>query len=174
MALFDGITKGVQSAIGGLTETAGNWYERDFKLSEFASGTHSLTSGKWLKIGEYVVPPQQKYRWGYGQKEAPINQGYAMMDLMNDATTPVQIEGTVRFVVENANDIPKGYVMERRTEILRTTRNDRPDGVPFPLKTLNATEDEHLALYVDADADDTLNVSNSDGNLPVSAQLEGA
>ncbi|MEM5815874.1 MAG: hypothetical protein QXL14_02385 [Candidatus Aenigmatarchaeota archaeon] len=142
----------------------------DFNLAGGSSQT--LVAGVWNTIGTFVVPAQQKYRFGYGNPQAPENQGYLYVDLKDTSATPVQIEGTIRLVYSDASGLRKQVIFEERTNVLRGSATDRRQMKPLPEAPCGlradgwAGEDDRLIIELRPDATATLSYNNSTIYIP--------
>jgi len=151
--------------------------KNDFALAGgvTASDTQSITSGDWNVIGEFTVPAQQRYAYGQGSPDRPSNQGYLYAELVDDATSPTEITGTVRLVQEDANGLKKFVVYEEQEEVLHGNKSDRqqkqalPEQVQYPL----VGEDSRMKIEFDPSADATLNHGNSTIYIPVTVRTQG-
>ena len=71
----------------------------DFDLAE--GDTLDLKQGEKIKIGEFKVPPQQIYRWGYGHPDHEKTLGFIQAEINDeDGNT---IKGTLRIEQSDAN-----------------------------------------------------------------------
>lgn len=86
--------------------------EATLDLSDFgADSTVSLRQGEEVQIGEFTVPPQQVYRWGYGIAEHEATIGEIEASIVDGSGNV--IPGQLRIVQEDANGdtrrVPKKY-----------------------------------------------------------------
>ena len=86
--------------------------EATLDLADFgADSTVSLRQGEEVQIGEYVVPPQQVYRWGYGIAEHEATIGEIEASIVDGSGNV--IPGQLRIVQEDANGdmrrVPKKF-----------------------------------------------------------------
>jgi len=179
MGLFDAL----RGLIGGGTATAqapgrnafpkilslGDWWQTAL---ETASGKIAVKSGGWVRIGQYKVPPQQMFHYGYGRGDLPYNQGYLYMVFKDDSGTPVAIPGKVRFSQMNANETMKLVVFEARTEQLSGDPADRNKMLAFPEQVLFpfVGEDSLLVIEFLADSASAVNLTKASctaWNVPV-------
>lgn len=126
---------------------------------ETASGVIACKAGKWNRIGEFTVPAQQLYHFGYGDEGHPENQGYIFIGIYDDtATNSVVEEGFVRLVQVNARETVGPTVWEGRTENLRGDTADKRKMIALPEKDefFWVGEDSKLVIEFKPDADDTI------------------
>jgi hypothetical protein len=164
----------LKNIVGGLTPIATvqgfpkTLTKADFNLAR--GSTQSIVAGVWNTIGEFVVPAQQKYRFGHGNPKEPDNQGYLYIDLKTD--TNAQIEGIIRLVYSDASGLRKDVVFEDRTNRLRGSTVDRKLMIPLPEKIWTsrpdgyAREDDRLLIELRPDSNATLSYANSTVFIP--------
>ena len=101
-----------------------------------------LPQGRWTRVGEYIIKPQEQVFFGYGEEQYPENQGFMFLQFYDDtATTAKIIDGLVRLCQIDANELEKEIVFEGRTEILRGDPNDRNKMIPLPVQ-------DHISEYL--------------------------
>lgn len=155
----------------------GAGFAKMLTAKDFMTDDAEAKAGKFNKIGEMVIPAQQQYEWGYGIAGQPENQGYIYMDLKDDQGTPVQVEGTIRLCVSDANEEMVRPIYTNRTEPLRGSQTDKTMKVPLPRTPPRLSEDDKMIIQIDPDVDQiTQKVSktNSTLNLPVTNYYVGA
>lgn len=86
--------------------------EATLSLSDFgADSTVDLRQGQEVQIGEFEVPPQQVYRWGYGIADDEATIGEIEASIVDGSGNV--IPGQLRVVQEDANGdtrrVPKKY-----------------------------------------------------------------
>jgi len=142
----------------------------DFSLANGSGQTQSVTNGDWNVIGEFSIPPQQAYAYGYGNANQPSNQGYLYI-LLQD-TVPGEVEGKIRLVQEDANGLKKFVVYEEQEAVLHGDQSDRqqkqalPEQVQYP----QVGEDSRMKLEFDPIADNTVSHDNSTVYVPVTVR----
>ena len=140
--------------------------KNDFGLS----GTASVSSSDFQKIAQLTVPAQQVMAWGANENYAGGVQGApAQIDLKN--STPANIEGVIRLVVTDANEVNKQVVLEERTEKFRASAYDRSQAVLLMEAVFKAKQDSKLVIEFKPDADDTIDWSQSTIVLPTTTYL---
>lgn len=127
----------------------------------------SVKAGVWNKLGEFRIPPQQAYKWGYGTPNLPYNQGYMYILLQDNSATPAEVKGKIRLVVSDANELSKTVVFEEREEVLHAASADITKQKALPEQGPTAKEDDKLIIEFMPDADATVSATNSDIRLPV-------
>lgn len=144
----------------------------DFELFNGSGNTQSITNGDWNVVGEFSVPPQQAYAYGFGRAEQSANQGYLYIDLQDDATSPANISGKLRLVQEDANGLTKFVVYEEQSSVLRGDKNDRQQKVPLPeqVQYPQVGEDSRMKIEFDPESDTTGSHDNSDCLVPVTVR----
>ena len=155
------------SAVKGFPKTL---TKAEFNLAQ--GSTQVLVAGVWNQIGEFVIPAQQKYRYGYGSPKEPDNQGYLYIDLKDNSATPVQVEGTIRLVYSDASGLRKQVIFEDRTNRLRGSTVDKKLMIPLPETPCGlrpdgfANEDDKLIIEIKPDTSATLSYANSTIYIP--------
>lgn len=154
-----------------------DWWKEEL---ETAPGAIECPAGKWSRIGEFTIPPQQQIYFGFGSPITWQNQGYMHLALYDD--TPVNsglVNGVVRLRQMNANETLIVVIYEGRTEVLRGDVNDKNKMIALPFQGQtphNLTiEDCKMSIEFKADVPSTI-VRNAIGtsaeldiwNLPVS------
>jgi len=140
----------------------------EFNLA--GGSTQSIVSNVWNTIGEFVVPAQQKYRFGYGSAKEPENQGYLYVDLKDNSNA--QIEGVIRLVYSDATGLRKQVIFEDRTNRLRGSAVDKKLMIPLPDTPCGlradgfAGEDDRLLIEIKPDSNATLSYDNSTIYIP--------
>lgn len=162
------IRSAIGSALGGVG--GGKGFPRDLAWADFNTTDVAVVTDSYRKLGEMQVPAQQSYQFGYGSANQERNQGFLYHDVTD--TAGAALNGLYRLVVETANDITKGIVAERRTEVLRTTSGTGLDGIPLPLQGPTASEDQKLSVYYLGDAAGSVD-STQTATIPVTAYFGG-
>jgi len=128
----------------------------------------AVKAGKWNKIGEFRVPPQQAYRWGYGNPNQPYNQGYMYIYLKyNDGTNVTEVKGKIRLAVSDYNELRTEPVYEERSEVLHAATSDITKQKALPEQGPLAREDDKLLILFMPDEDATITAADSEIRLPV-------
>jgi len=137
----------------------GDWWQTAL---ESAAGVIAVKPGAWVRVGEYAVPAQQMFHFGYGRADLFSNQGYLYGIFYDDTgVTALIVPGKVRLVQENAQGITKLTVYEARTEQLAGSAYDRqmmlalPEQTQFPW----VGEDSKLVIEFLADAAQNLKLA---------------
>jgi hypothetical protein len=113
---FQGVQKPSQSK--GFPDTLN-------KTDLWANGTSNITvaAGKWIRIGEYEIPTQQRVHVGFGVSGGnPEEMGHLHFDIVDDtATNSVPEAGTVRIGYTDANERLTAVMYQARTDELSDT-----------------------------------------------------
>ena len=135
-----------------------DWWQADL---ETAAGLIQAPAGKWTRIGQFTIPPQQQIYFGYGSAQDWMNQGFIHLALFDD--TPIDskvIEGVIRLRQMDANETMIYTVYEGRTEVLRGDPADKMRMTPLPLQdhVPKAITVEDCRLVIDLMSDNPVNV----------------
>lgn len=165
---------GISETINQVTGTPEGGGEQKFRkylkkhhFTESGTETFDVGPDDFTKIGEFVVPAQEQYRWGYGSAEYDTNQGYIYVDLQN--STPAAIQGSLRIQQRDAQSRNIITVEELDLEPLRASKSDRTQMVPLPEQTSQPKvgRDSRLTLAASSEASDTVDWANSEVIAPV-------
>jgi hypothetical protein len=131
-----------------------------------ATGTTDASSGQFTKIGEFIVPAQERYRLGFGSAKYEANQGYLYVELVDDASNV--INGSIRIQQRDAQERNIRTAEELELSTLNASKSDRNQQIPFPEHTdmPKVGRDSKLVLAVNPDSDETIDWSASDVILP--------
>lgn len=144
-------------------------FRRYLKGKNFANETDTFDAepGDFKKIGEFVVPAQERYRWGYGSAKHPTNQGYLYVEINDAEGNP--IDGSIRIQQRDAQERELITVEELDLETLRGDPTDRDTLEPLPEQTdrPKVGRDSKLALAVETDNEVTIDWSESTIKAPV-------
>jgi len=154
MALFD--TLRVR-----LSSVAKREFYKVLDKNDFMTGDVQVFAGKWNKIGDFIVPAQNEYRFGYGSPNQPANQGYVYIFLKDTSATPVEVTGKVRLAVADYNERDVKNVFEEREEVLHGDLSDKNKMKPLPDTGVTAREDMRLQIYLMPDSNATVSKANS-------------
>lgn len=129
-------------------------------------GTSNVTvySGKWNKIGDFIVPAQNRYRFGYGSAAQPDNQGYLYIFLKDPAGN--EVKGKVRLAVADYNERTVTNAFEDRSDVLHGSQTDRKQMRPLPDTKVTASEDMRLQIYFNPDSDGTVSYTQTVMTIP--------
>mgnify|MGYP000453937355 CR=1 FL=1 len=152
----------------GLFGGLGGGFPKTLTKDDFGLADTAVKAGVWNKIGEFKVPPQQAYRWGFGSPDRPYNQGYMYVYLKyNDGSNVTEVKGKVRLVVADANELRKDVVYEEREEVLHAADADITKQRPLPEQGPIAREDDKLIIEFMPDSDGNITAADSEIRLPV-------
>ena len=155
---------------------------QDWWQDELETGTNLIEcpAGKWTRIGQFVIPPQQQIYFGFGDPAHWQNQGYLHIALYdNTATHSRLVDGVIRLRQMNANETFIMVIYEGRTEALRGDVNDKNKmiALPFQAQTPPELTLEDCKMTIDFLADKAVKIvqtaiGNAAGkdiwNVPVS------
>jgi len=157
----------------------GKQYKYKFPSAMVLGDADSTGDGKTLSTGVRVVVwkkkvgAQQMMTFGKGAIRGGVDdRGILYLSLKDNASAPVQLEGTFRFELWDANDIPQAILHEVRSEEVRGSKTDRTQA--YFLEELShkgvAKEDSYLVITFKPDASangKTIKDDNSDFQIPV-------
>jgi hypothetical protein len=126
---------------------------------DFLTSDVQVFAGKWNKIGDFIVPAQNEYRFGYGSPSQPANQGYVYIYLRDTAGN--EVKGKVRLAVADYNERDIKNVFEEREEVLHGDLSDKNKMKPLPDTGVTAREDMRLQIYLQPDSNATVSKANS-------------
>lgn len=171
-----GILGGAKDAIDAVTgepSAAGDGQKfrrllKPLHLTDDATAdTVSLTSDDYNVVGEFIVPPQERYRWGWGSAEHERNQGYAFIDARDGV--PANLDGSIRLEQRDHHSRVTKVVFEEDMEPLRASKTDRTIMVPLPEQMDYDKVGHNSKLILTAQLDSgtgTFDWSNSDVLIP--------
>lgn len=167
--LLQGGLQGGLSDITGAAES-GNQFTKVLTESQLVEDGKNITAGDFTKTGTFVVPAQERYRWGQGAAKFATNQGYLYVEIRDNAVAPGNIvDGELRVQQRDAQERNIVTVMEERTDVLRGSKTDREQQKPLPEQESypKVGRDSKLTLALDPDATATLGQANSTILAPV-------
>lgn len=164
--MFGGLRSAV-SEVTGQTNEGSNTFPKTLKTSAFFSGTVDLAAGEFGKLGEFVVPAQEAYRWGKGAAKFEANQGYLYINLKDDADAAVA--ATVRLQQRDAQERNIITVYEEEAEVLAGSKTDRTQQQALPLQDSypKVGHNSKLVIAVRPDAAVTVSAANTEILAPV-------
>lgn len=144
-------------------------FNRDFNDDDFDEFGGDVKADAWVELARFTVPAKTEYSWGYGSAENPENQGHLYIDLRDDATSPAEVEGTIRFLQRSATGRGSEVVADFDTTRLDASRSDKGLMVPFPEQVGHdlVVQDSHLTVELEANSDTTVHTGNSEVIVPV-------
>lgn len=160
--------RSIRDLLAGLGRQFGRGVEfyKTLTKDDFMTGDATVYAGKWNKIGDFLVPAQNAYRFGYGTPSQPDNQGYIYIELKDTSATPVEVKGKIRLAVADYNERTIINVFEEREEVLHGSMTDRKLMKPLPDTGVEATEDMRLQIWLLPDANATVSKANSTLLIP--------
>ena len=137
--------------------------KQDWWQDALETGTNLIEcpAGKWTRIGQFTIPPQQQIYFGFGDPLHWQNQGYMHIALYDDtATNSRLVEGVVRLRQMDANETFIVVIYEGRTEALRGDVNDKNKMIALPLQTQTPPEItlEDCKMTIEFMADAAVNI----------------
>lgn len=170
-AISGGASNVVDEVTGDAKTSGGAKYPRTLKEANFFEGTGnsvSLTPGEFKKVGRgFVVPAQERYRWGARAAQFEANQGYIYL-LLQDST-PSEISALVRLQQRNAQERNIVTVFEEESTVLSASKADRTQQTPLPEQASypKVGRDSKLTVAVDPDSSATVSQADTEWLLPV-------
>lgn len=146
-------------------------FPRVLTIADFGiTGNKTLIGGEFTRIGSFVVGAQQEATYGISVLRSGGQEGEPLyMNLVDDSE--VNIDGTIRLRLTNAQATKQIDVLEQRTERLRASVNDRQQAYLLPEYPVNAEEDSKLVIDVKADGTSNVtfvyNATDSQFSIPV-------
>lgn len=168
MSLFNQVQNEAAEVLGKSQESASRTsFNKDFNADDFDNFGGDVQQDKWVEIGRFTVPASTEYSWGYGSAKNAENQGYLYVDLQN--STPAAVEGTIRFLQRSATGRNSEVIADFDTTRLDASKSDKALMVPFPEQVNHdlVTQDSHLTVELNANANDTVDAAESEVILPV-------
>ena len=129
----------------------------------------TLVSGSYVQMGAgFTIPAQTSYRWGYGQAELAMNEGYIFLQFMDDtAGDATNEDGTARFLASDAQGTRRFVVFEMETEELDGAANDKALRIALPEMGPVMQEDDRALLELRGRAVDIVQPDFSTVRIPV-------
>ena len=146
--------------------------ETDFDMGG-DDGTKAIKAGEENVIGEFTVPPQEVYRWGYGSPQDERNQGFAYADIQDDAGN--EIPGTMWLVQTDAPGDNRKVIARLDADTLRGNISDTNTQIPLPEQGDQpfVGQNSKLRLVFVPRNDVTVSESNSRVKLPTTRARPG-
>lgn len=170
MGILDNLTGSageVVSSVTGDAQDKTEKFRKTLKSPAFFTSNVDVTAGEYSKVGQFIVPAQEQYRFGSGAAEYEANQGYLFINLKDDSDTSV--EGTVRLQQRDAQERNILTVFEEATEVLRASKSDRTQKQALPEQRSypKVGRDSSLVVALNADSAATISASNTEMLVPV-------
>lgn len=145
-------------------------WTKTLSLDDFTETADGKTTqaGQWLQY-KYRVPAQQMIRFGTGAIRGGVDdRGIAVIDIKDDAATPVQIEGKYRLAYMDANEVKKSVIKEGYLNTIRASSTVRDAGNVLGETGAGARQDSWLVIEIlPAEAGKTIEDDNSTFQIPV-------
>ena len=118
--------------------------------ADFTKTDHQMLTSitEWTTIATYTCPAQQEIHPGSGSPGAEQNQGRVYVFLRTGEGTPVEIKGSWRIVLTDANDIKKQVIQDFDEELTHGDLNDKHKMIPLPYDARGIGEDSKLIIQV--------------------------
>ena len=143
---------------------------KTLSLDDFTETADGKTTqaGQWLQY-KYRVPAQQMIRFGTGAiRNGVDDRGIAVIDIKDNAQTPVQIEGKYRLAYMDANEVKKSVIKEGYLNTIRASSTVRDAGNVLGETGAGARQDSWLIIEIlPAAASKTIEDDNSTFQIPV-------
>ena len=150
------------------------YFKQTLNATDFnMSGTITALAGKWTKVGYYSVNPRQQVHFG-SKEDDGLGSGAPVYIKLQDST-PAVLDGKIRLVVTNPQEINTRVIVEERTERFYASQTDRQTALLMGLKVPGAKEDDMLQIhfYPDSSTDVTISVANSTVAIPTTVYQLG-
>jgi len=145
-------------------------WTKTLSLDDFTetAGGKTTQAGQWLQY-KYRVPAQQMIRFGTGAIRGGVDdRGIAVIDIKDNASTPVQIEGKYRLAYMDANEVKKSVIKEGYLNTIRASSTVRDAGNVLGETGAGARQDSWLVIEIlPAVAGKTIEDDNSTFQIPV-------
>ena len=145
-------------------------WTKTLSLDDFTETADGKTTqaGQWLQY-KYRVPAQQMIRFGTGAIRGGVDdRGIAVIDIQDNAATPVQIEGKYRLAYMDANEVKKSVIKEGYLNTIRASSTVRDAGNVLGETGAGARQDSWLIIEIlPAEAGKTIEDDNSTFQIPV-------
>lgn len=128
----------------------------DFEMA----ATVVCTAGVYTEIARYEVGDDEAIQFGYGMSSSYSDARGRLYAKLQDAT-PAQVNGEMKFTIENKNDNLLIDLGSYRTNKLDEGVDDARARYPFPKQLSGASPRRIIKIYFKADATATLVKANS-------------
>lgn len=139
----------------------------------FDAATVACVSGKYNLLGTHVITPQTTMKAGFG-RTGVTNEQIGMLYIKNkdDQATPVEVPGTYRIAILDAEDRVRGLVVHSvRYDSLNIDKTNLSTGFKFPVQGIEARAYDKIAVFLKPDA--TANVVQADSDIKMDCTLYG-
>lgn len=145
-------------------------WTKTLSLKDFTETADGMKTqaGQWLQY-KYRVPAQQMIRFGTGAIRGGVDdRGIAVIDIKDNASPPVQIEGKYRLAYMDANEVKKSVIKEGYLNTIRASSTVRDAGNVLGETGVGARQDSWLVIEIlPAVAGKTIEDDNSSFQIPV-------
>lgn len=137
-------------------------YSSSFTENEFLSSDVAVTTNAYHRIGSYQVRAGERITLGHGQSNAFSDAiGRIFADIKDNASTPANLDGKLRFVVNSPQDQHKKTLVEFNTRKLRSDINDPTKQLPLAEFNTGVKEDSKLVIEFKPERDATVSATNT-------------
>ena len=132
----------------GLGQTKRQSFTTVLTDADFTTVDHQLltTISEWTNIATYTCPAQQEIHPGVGNPGAEQNQGRVYGFIRTGEATPVEITGSWRIVLTDANDIKKQVIATFDEQMTHGDLDDKHKMMPLPFDSRGVAEDSKLVI----------------------------
>ena len=157
---------------GAVRKPAAQAWTKTLTLADFTETPDGLACqlNQWLQY-RYRVPSQQMVRFGAGAIRGGVDdRGIAVIDIKDDSSPAVQIEGRYRLSYVDANEVRKRVVKEGYLNTIRASATVRDAGNVLAESGPGAVQDSWLVIEILPDAANAgaeISDDNSTFQIPV-------
>lgn len=160
----------IKGKLGGIANLGGKvGFNKTLTVADFMTAPVAVVTGKMNKFGENIISAQQAYEYGFGDASHPENQGYLYVSLLT--MSAVQVDGKLRLVVSDANEMNQTVIYEERTEVLRGSTTLKTQKIPLPKTGPTMKENDKMLLYIEPDSAATISNTASTILIPATAHF---
>ena len=145
-------------------------WEKTLTLSDFTAtaGGKTTDTGTWLQY-RLRVGAQQAIRFGTGAIMGGVdNRGILYVDIKDNSTPAVQVNGRYRLSYMDANENVKSVIKEGYLDQIRTSKVTRDAGNVLAEMGVGARQDSYLVIEILPSVGSlTISDANSDFQIPV-------
>jgi hypothetical protein len=168
--MLGGLIGNLGGAVDQITGEAGsgeNKFPKTLKTSAFFDSNVSLTANEYGKLGEFIVPAQEQYRWGQGAATVEATVGFLYIFIKDD--TDAEVTGSVRLQQRDAQERNIVTVYEEEAEILHAEKNnrDKQQALPEQRKYPKVGHQSKLVIAFNPDSEATVSATNTEILAPV-------
>ena len=136
------LTSGVDPNKGAISQASPVTLTED----DFMTADVAVVAGKKTILGEYLINPQDEQALGYGSAQFPENQGTLFMNIKDNATSPAELEGTVRILISDYHDRRSYEVFKGSASDLRLGETDITKRIKFALREKWGSQNDKIIV----------------------------